>query len=502
MQKFTMGLLPFFVILALPILVLFFLRKHKRNPPGPLGLPLIGNLLQLASSPAPHIYLWKLSQKYGSLMSLQLGLRPTLVFSSAKMAKTILKTHDLDFCSRPRFLGQYKLSYNALDLAFSPYNSYWREIRKICVVHLFNLNRVLFYRPIREDEIARMIKKISKSSYDLKPINLSELLMYVTSTITCRIAFGKRYDDEDSERSRFHGLLNETQAMFGSFFVADYFPFMGWVDRLSGLHGRLEKNFKDFDIFYQELINDHLDPNRPKSEQEDIIDVLLQIWKDRVFQVDLTFDHIKAVLMNMFVAGTDTSAATVIWAMTFLLKNPRSMKKVQEEVRNLIGNNDFVNEDDIQDLPYLKAVIKETFRLQPIAPLLLPRETIRKCDIDGYEIPAQTLVFVNAWAIGKDPEAWENPNEFYPERFIGSSIDYKGLDFELIPFGAGRRGCPGIHMGIATVELALANLLCKFDWEMPAGMNKDDLDFDVIPGLAMHKKNALCLVARKINILI
>ncbi|XP_021283912.1 cytochrome P450 83B1-like [Herrania umbratica] len=186
--------------------------------------------------------------------------------------------------------------------------------------------------------------------------------------------------------------------------------------------------------------------------------------------------------------------------MTFLMKYPRCLKKAQDEVRSLIRKNDFVIEDDIQDLTYLKAVIKETFRLQPIAPLLLPRETIRKSNISGYEIPAKTLVYVNAWAIGRDPEAWENPEEFYPERFIGSSIDYKGLDFELIPFGAGRRVCPGIHMGVATVELALANLLYKFDWEMPIGMSEDDLDFDVTIGLSLHKKNALCLVANEINV--
>ena len=201
----------------------------------------------------------------------------------------------------------------------------------------------------------------------------------------------------------------------------------------------------------------------------------------------------------MFVAGTDTSAATVIWVMTFLMKNPKCLRKIQEEIRNLIGKKGFVNEDDVQGLAYLKAVIKETFRLQPVNPLLLPRETLRKCHVGGYEIPAKTLVYVNAWAIGRDPEAWENPEEFYPERFIGSSIDYKGLDFELIPFGAGRRGCPGIHMGVAIVELALANLLYKFNWEMPTGINKEDLDFDVMPGVSMHKKNALCLVARKIK---
>ena len=300
-----MGLPLFFVILAFPCLILFFLRKHRNSnnaknflhPPRPPGLPLIGNLLQFTSSAAPHIYLWELSQKYGPLISLQLGFRSTLVISSAKMAKEVMKTHDLDFCSRPSLLGQQKLSYNGLDLAFSPYNSYWREIRKICVVHLFNPNRSLLHRPIREDEVARMIEKISKSSVGSKPINLSEALMCLTSTIICRVGFGKRYEEEGIERSRFHGLLNETQAMFGSLFFSDYIPFMGWVDRLSGLLGRLEKNFKDFDTFYQELIDEHLDPNRPKPEQEDFLDVLLQIWRDRVFQVDLTFDHIKAVLM-------------------------------------------------------------------------------------------------------------------------------------------------------------------------------------------------------------
>ncbi|XVF82315.1 hypothetical protein PTKIN_Ptkin16aG0036600 [Pterospermum kingtungense] len=487
---------------ALPGLILFFLQKHSNNgkayPPGPSGLPFIGNLFQLTSSAEPHLYLWKLSQKYGPLLFLKLGLKPTLIVSSAKMAREIMKTHDLSFCSRPSLRGQQKLSYNGLDLVFSPYDAYWREIRRICIIHLFNSNRTLLQRPIREDEVARMIEKISKSPIGSRPVNLSETVLCLTSTIICRVGFGKRYEEEGVERSRFHALLNETQAMFGIFFYSDYIPFMGWVDRVSGLLGRLEKNFKDFDTFYQELIDEHLDPNRPKPEQEDILDVLLQIRRDRVFQVDLTLEHIKAVLMNVFVAGTDTSSATLVWAMTFLMKNPRCMKIVQEEVRSLVGTKSFVDEDDIQGLPYLKAVIKETFRLQTTVPLLVPRETIKECNIGGYTIRAKTLVFVNAWAVGRDPEAWENPEVFYPERFIGSSIDYKGLDFELVPFGAGRRGCPGIYMGIATVELALANLLYKFDWDIPVGMNKDDLDFEVIPGISMHKKKALRLVAQKI----
>ncbi|KAH9784066.1 cytochrome P450 83B1 [Citrus sinensis] len=274
---------------------------------------------------------------------------------------------------------------------------------------------------------------------------------------------------------------------------------MGWIDKLTGMMRRLENNVQESDRFYQELIDEHLDPKRTKADmqQEDLVDVLLQIRKHRGFKVDLTLDHIKAVLMNIFVAGTDTSAATLVWTMTYLMKHPRVMKKVQEEIRSLVGGNkSFVDEDDVQELHYLKAVVKETMRLQPPAPLLVPRETTEKSIIDGYEIPAKTLVYVNAWAIGRDPEAWENPEEFNPERFIDRSVDFKGKNFEFIPFGAGRRICPGMHLGIATVDLALANLLYKFDWEMPPGMKKQDLDFDSLSGITVHKKNFLVLLAK------
>ncbi|RVW68069.1 Cytochrome P450 83B1 [Vitis vinifera] len=374
-----------------------------------------------------------------------------------------MKTQDLVFASRPSLIGQQRLSYNGLDLVFSPYNDYWREMRKICVLHLFTLKRVKSYTPIREYEVSQMIEKISKLASASKLINLSEALMFLTSTIICRVAFGKRYEDEGCERSRFHGLLNDAQAMLGSFFFSDHFPLM------------------------------------KKQELEDITDVLIGLRKDNDFAIDITWDHIKGVLMNIFLGGTDTGAATVTWAMTALMKNPRVMKKAQEEVRNTFGKKGFIGEDDVEKLPYLKAVVKEAMRLLPPVPLLVPRETLQKCSIDGYEIPPKTLVFVNAWAIGRDPEAWENPEEFIPERFLGSSVDFRGQQYKLIPFGAGRRICPGLHIGVVTVELTLANLLHSFDWEMPPGMNKEDIDLDTLPGLEMHKKNAPCLVAKKFN---
>ncbi|KAM3198785.1 hypothetical protein P3L10_034477 [Capsicum annuum] len=490
----------FLLFLALSAFLIFLLlnaRKNGKNnlPPGPIGLPFIGNLHQFDSL-TPHLYFWKLSQKYGKIFSLKFGSSTMIVVSSAKLAREVLKTQDLVFCSRPSLLGQQKLSYNGHDIAFSPYNDYWREMRKICVLQLFSLKKVQSFRPIREDEVSRMIKKISQQAASSQATNLSNIMISLTSTIICRVAFGVRFDEEAHERKRFDYLLAEAQAMMASFFVSDFVPSLNWIDKLTGLTGRLERNFKDLDEFYEELIEQHHNPNKPKSMEGDIVDLLLQLKKEKSTPIDVTLEDIKGILMNVLVAGSDTSAAVVVWAMTALMKNPKTMKKVQEEIRNLIGNKGVVNEDDIQNMSYLKAVIKETFRLYPPDPLLILRESMKKSTLEGYEIHPGALVHVNAWAIARDLEIWENPSEFIPERFLNSEIDFKREDYELIPFGAGRRGCPGITLGIVAIELALSNLLYAFDWELLYGLKKEDIDTDVRHGITMHKKNELCLIPK------
>ncbi|KAM3327256.1 hypothetical protein P3S67_002382 [Capsicum chacoense] len=454
---------PLFVaLLIITILSNFLLPKAKRNrknnlPPGPIGFPFIGNLHQYDSL-TPHLYYWKLSKKSGKIFSLKLGSSTMIVISSLNLAKEVTKIQDLAFCSRPSILGQQKLSYNGQDIAISPYNEYWRELRKICVLHLFSLKKVQHFSPI--------------------------------------LAFGIRYDEETRERRKFDELLKVTEEMMASFFVSDYFPLLGWIDKLSGKIRTLEKNFKALDEFYEELIEQHLNPDRPKSMEGDIVDLLFQLKKEKSTPINLSLDNIKAIIMNMLLGGADTSAATVIWAMTALIRNPNAMKKVQAEIRESVGKKSIVNEDDIQNLPYFKAVIKETFRLYPPAPLLLVRETMQSSILEGYEIKPKTIIHVNVWAIARDPEIWENPEEFIPERFLNSDIDFRGQNFELLPFGAGRRGCSAIALGVATVELLLSNLLYAFDWELPSGMRREDIDTDVFPGLTMHKKNALCLFPR------
>ncbi|XP_027352826.1 cytochrome P450 83B1-like [Abrus precatorius] len=491
------------VLLTCPLLLLFFLWKCRTTkkstfPPGPRGLPFIGNLYQLDVS-SLCVKLYELSKEYGPIFSLQLGSRPTLVVSSPKLAKEVMKTHDLEFCGRPSLISQMKFSYNGLDIVFSPYRDYWRHTKKISIIHFLSLKRVLMFSSIRKYEVTQLIKKISAHASCSKVTNMHELLTCLTSNIVCRTTLGRRYEEQGIERSMFHGLLKEAQELAVSFFYTDYIPLLGgMVDKLTGLMGRLEKMFKVFDEFYQNAIDEHLDPKREKlSDQADVIDALLQLKNDRSFSMDLTPAHIKPLIMNLIFAGTDTSSAAVVWALTALMKNPRVMEKAQKEIRNEFDGKGFIEEDDIQKLPYLKAIVKETLRLFPPVPLLIPRETNKRCSIAGYEIPEKTLVYVNAWAVHRDPETWKDPEEFYPERFLDSTIDFRGYDFELIPFGAGRRVCPGINMGVITVELVLANLLYSFDWEMPKGIKREDIDFDMLPGLVQHKKNPLFVVAKK-----
>ncbi|KAL7153379.1 hypothetical protein ABFS83_04G164800 [Erythranthe nasuta] len=491
------------VLLSLPILLILYFQNHKtkpsrkNRPPGPRGLPFIGNLHQFDGK-NPHKYLYTLSKQYGPIMSMKLGFRKVLVISSANTVKEIMKSHDFAFSGRPVLVSLQRLSYNCLDVAFSTYNATWREMRKISTLHLFSLKQVQSFHPICKDEVSRMIKKISKDASMSRITNLSEVMISFTSNTICRVAFGKDYGAEGYERNRFFHLLHEAQAMLGGFFVGDYLPSFAWVDKINGMARRLEKNFNDLDSFYQELIQEHLDPNRPTSMDEDILGLLLGIRRDGSSSIDITLDHIKALLMNIISGGVDPSSVVPIWAMTALIKNPSIMKKVQAEIREFAKNKkkDLIDEDDIANLPYLRAVIKETFRLYPPAPLLAPRETMQKCTIDGYEIEAGTLVYINAWSIGRDSEIWENPNEFSPDRFLGSEVDVRGRDPELIPFGIGRRGCPAISIGMAKVEICLANLLNAFDWELPYGMKGEDVTFDALPGMAMHKKSALRAVAK------
>ncbi|KAL1833449.1 hypothetical protein ACET3Z_003100 [Daucus carota] len=491
----------FLVFFVLPW---FCLGKVNRNnnlknlPPGPARLPIIGNLHQLGK--LPHVSLQKLSQKYGPVMHLKLGQVPLLVISSSEMAKEVLKIHDTKCCNRPDSCGTRKLSYNRKDITFSPYGDYWREIRKLCVIELFTTKRVRSFQRFRDQEIAKLVNDISIEASDPNNefIQLDKKILTFAKNIICEVAFGTNVGGEKFRETEIKKTLHDAMIVISGFCAADFFPYYGWIiDLLTGFHRKMEKSFDKLDKFSESVIQEHLDPSRSSLDHEDLTDVLIALSNDENAPFHLSRDHIKAVFMDLFLASIDTSSGTTVWAMSELARNPRVMRKVQAEIRNAVGNKAVVDESEIEKLKYFKMVVKETLRLHPPVPLLLPRESMQYCKIGGYNVYPKTRIFINAWAIGRDSDTWSEPYEFYPERFEESEIDFKGQHYELIPFGAGRRMCPAMTMGLASVESILANLLHCFDWQLPSGMTPDDMNMEEEFGLTVNKKFPLHLVPIK-----
>ncbi|XP_039146737.1 cytochrome P450 71A1-like [Dioscorea cayenensis subsp. rotundata] len=434
-------------------------------------------------------------------MNLQLGQIPAFIVSSPEIASEIMKTHDLKFCSRPTTLVMKKFSYGGLDIAFSKYGVQWRQMRKLGMLEIFSTKRVQSFKSVREEEVHILIQSIRHSCS--QTVNLSDMFLCMSNNIICREVFGKRFsDDGECNRSEHHDLVLEIMELIGGFSLGDFFPSLKyWLNLFTGWHGKLERNFKRMDELFEREIEEHSSSlyDDHGHEEEDFLDVLLKLQKDFSLGFSLTKDHIKAILMNMFLGGTDTSALTLEWAMTELMRNPTLMKKAQDEVRGVVGSKGKVEESDLQQLQYMKLIVSETLRLHCIARLLLPRESMEECQVNGYIIPEKSRVYINAWAICNDPKAWENPEVFMPERFEGNDISYRGQHFEFIPFGAGRRICPGMQKGIAVVEITLANMLYHFKWKTPSETGYKGIDTRESFGVVLHKKSPLVLQAAPIE---
>ncbi|XVF71741.1 hypothetical protein PTKIN_Ptkin12aG0064000 [Pterospermum kingtungense] len=470
-------------------------NMKQKLPPGPWKLPLIGNLHQMFGL-LPHRHLRNLAKKYGPLMHLQLGEVSAIIVSSPEAAKEVMTNHDLVFGHRPQLLAAKIMSYDCKSIGFCPYGSLWRQLRKICVLELLSAKRVKAFESIREEEVQNMIESIALSGG--QPVNLSQKLSSLSNHITARAAFGSKCKDQEE----FLSAIKKTLDLAGGFNVPDIFPSLKFLHHCSGVKPALERIHQKIDKILTNIINDHKlkrettkSAGNVKLQEEDLVDVLLNLQECGDLDFPLTIENIKAVILDMFTAGSDTTSTTMEWAMSELIKNPAMIDKAQAEVRNILEGKKEIKESGIKEVTYLNLVIKETLRFHPPAPLLLPREAAERCEINGYEIPVKTRVIINAWAIRRDPEFWDNPECFEPARFRNSSIDFKGANFEFIPFGAGKRMCPGISYGIANIQLPLALLLYHFDWKLPNGLRPEQLDMTESFGVSVRRKNGLRLIA-------
>ncbi|KAL1810740.1 hypothetical protein ACET3Z_020805 [Daucus carota] len=488
-------------VLCFLIIVFHFLSERavkasRKLPPGPQKLPIIGNIHQLAGE-VQHRVITELSKRYGPIMHLQLAEIPVLVVSSSSIAKEVMKTHDLAFSNRSQLQVSKIMLEGCKDVVFNEYDDYWRQMRKICTVELLTASKVNSFQSIREDEGWKLVESI-KSSLD-SPVNLTHKFGALANAITCRAAIGQRskYQDELVH------LIDTMTALGNGFDIADLFPSYGFLHNVSGIKSKLLKIRTQMHEIFHNIIKEHeekrasakLDENGRVVGEEDLVDVLLRVQEKGGLQFPISSKNIQGIISDMLTAGTDTAAVVLDWGMSELIRNPKVMEKAQAEVRKAFKGKTKIREADLQELTYLKLVIKETLRLHPPAPLLLPRECREQCEVEGYTIPVRTKLMVNAWAIHRDPAYWPNAETFEPERFINKSIDYNGTDPNFIPFGGGRRSCPGIAFGIATMELPLALLLYHFNWQLPNGSKPEDLDMNEVLGATLKRKTSLLLSA-------
>ncbi|KAL2321748.1 hypothetical protein Fmac_026127 [Flemingia macrophylla] len=495
--KYLLSVLCVFLSVALAVVFKITRRSKSNAPPSPPKLPFIGNLHQLGT--LPHRSLQALSRNYGPLLLLHMGQVPTLLVSSAHVAADIVKAHDVVFSDRPHTTAAGVFFYGYKDLAFCNYGHEWRQKRKICVLELLSAKSVRSVQLIRVEEVTEMICSIREASASGRPyVDLSELLIALSNNVMCRCVLGQKYDAPDGSRS-FGEVGRKLSNQLTAFCVGDFFPSLGWVDVLTGRIRMFKTTLSSIDVFFDQVIAEHKTKMKKgevegQSGKKDFLDILLQLEEAGMLGFDLSQDSLKALLVDIFIGASDTSSTTMEWAMAELIKNPNTMEKVQEEVRRVVGNKAEVDENDVKQMNYLKCVVKETLRLHPPVPLLLPRETTSAVKLRGYDIPAKTRVMLNAWAIQRDPEFWDKPDEFLPERFQDSEVDFNGKYFEFIPFGVGRRGCPGMTFGITLTEYVLASLLYWFDWKLPkTDAPVQGIDMGEKYGITVNKKVPLLL---------
>ncbi|KAK1409825.1 hypothetical protein QVD17_36354 [Tagetes erecta] len=486
-----------------------FLRTLKSNnsyitnpklPPCPPKLPVIGNLHQICGKPR-HEALWKLSKEYGPVMQIYIGSKQFLIITSPAMAKEILKTQDHIFCSRDHFQATKRLTYNFSDVAFSPYNSHWREMRKLLVTEFVGPKRAKVSSHVLVTEMENMINDLSSYPPNTA-VNLSNMLMEIVKQMVCKVAFGNNYRRQPVKGPSWHLLIHQVlELLNGS--LGDSFLILGFlIDQFSGFNRRLNDGFRSLDAYMDAIIDDHI---KNKSDQEtsdedrDFVHTLLDMMlKENATSYRPNHADLKALMLNILAGGIDTTVETMIWAMSEINRNSRVMLKLQSEVRSCTGRIRNVGELDTKKMTYLKMVVKETLRLHSPVPLLIPHLCLSHTEIAGYNVYPSTPVLINAWGIARDPSTWgENAAEFYPERFENLDGDFGRDRFEMLPFGGGRRSCPAINTAPANVEFVIATLVYWFDWELPGGMKCEDLNMEDGGTLTLGKKMPLCLVPKK-----
>ncbi|WVZ53513.1 hypothetical protein U9M48_004443 [Paspalum notatum var. saurae] len=458
-------------------------RRHLQLPPCPWNLPLIGSIHHLVGD-LPHRALCDLSRRQGPIMSLKFGGVPFIVVSSPEAAKDVMNTHDTIFATRPQSEITKIITSKGQGLVFAPYGDQWRELRKTCIRELLSTKQVQSFRAIQE-EAARLVRSISSAQGSL--VNLSQEIARYATDASVHIIMGRRFKDQ-ADYDKFQYYQDQGFHLALSFCLPNLYPSLQLGRTLSKTVQKAEIYREEMFEFIGGLIHEHQERrlNQVPPCEENLIDVLLKIQSGE--------GYLQCPVSDILAGGRETVATVLQWAMAELMRNHAAMSKVQAEVRGAFTGRTKIIEEGLGELTYLQFVIKETLRLHIPGPLFM-RECQESCKVMGYDVPSGTKVLLNLWAIARDPKYWDEPETFKPERFETDARDFRGNCFEFMPFGSGRRMCPGMSFGLANVEVALAKLLFYFDWSLPAGVHPRELDMTESMGVTVQKKEALLVQA-------
>nr|XP_043638725.1 cytochrome P450 93A3-like [Erigeron canadensis] len=492
--------LLFIVWLISIILIRFFFKSshvkkssHAKSPlpPSPFALPIIGHLHLIGS--IPHQTFQKLSLRYGPVFRLLLGSESCIVVSSPETAKEFLKTHENFYVDRPQNTAITYFSYGLQDFSFAPYGPYWKFMKKVIMSELLNVAKVDMRRKVRQNEINQFMNNISQHAKDGKAMQLDVEFTKVVYNVIADTIMSKRCWEE-AEAREIKNLLADITEIIGNFNVSDYISFFKNVD-LQGFGKRLKDIRNRYDILVENILKEHEEERKmnTKLEVKDLLHILLDTAEDKSQKIQLTRENIKAFIFNIIAAGIDTTSLTTEWALSELINHPKVLKKAREEIDRVVGKDRLLQESDLPNLPYLQAIAKESLRLHPGA-AIIPRRATEDSTVTGYHIPANSTIFVNAWALGRDPEYWDNPLEFIPERFDDSQVDLRGQHFGLLPFGTGKRMCPGMSLALQLLPAMLGSMIQCFEWKAGKDGNLTSVDMEEASGITLPKANPLVCV--------
>ncbi|PIA38197.1 hypothetical protein AQUCO_02800099v1, partial [Aquilegia coerulea] len=492
-------------------IIIWTSRRGARLPPSPLALPIIGHLHLIA--PIPHQQLHKLSNKYGPLIHVLIGSIPCVVAGTAETAKKeFLKNHELTFSDRPFIAASDYITYGSAVLTFASYGPLYRFRRKICTSELLNGRTLDQLYSVRHEEIRRFLRMMLHKSDTEVTVNVSSELLKLMTNLISRMMMSKSWSSESEiETEEIIILLHEVEELSAMLDLSDCIWFCRHLD-LQGVMKRSKNVHLKLDAFLEKIIKEQEEIRTKRNDKiegghvKHLLDILLDVAENNSAEFKLTRENIKAVILDLFLASTDTSSKTMEWAFAELINHPHIFQKAREEIDSVVGKNRLVEESDIPNLPYLQAIVKETLRLHPPGPLLARRAS-EDCKVGEYDIPKNTTLLVNVWAIGRDAKHWENPLEFCPNRFlteegsVQSQLDVRGHHYHLLSFGSGKRGCPGISLALRSVQTTLAIIIQCFDLTV-AGGNGATVDMSEAPGILLTRAHPLrCVPVVRLNVL-